>query len=163
MGRRKKSLSKGLLNRVAFYIRDNSIDGQCTQDKETIAYALGLTEETVDRVIEQLKADGLVEEKKNENPLLPNSFIYIGEGAPNKHMVDVGKAGNMLIEAVEGSELDQSIKDLILDYDAKVREMLYNIQEQAKELQEYKDFKDSIVKIVDAPDGLVHVIAKRKP
>ncbi|MBM7854830.1 putative ArsR family transcriptional regulator [Desulfohalotomaculum tongense] len=161
--RRKKSISKGLLKRIGFYIRDNSINGECTQDKETMAYALGLTEDTVRKVIEQLKAEGSVIEKENENPLLPNSYIYVGEGAPSKLVVEVGRMGDKLMRVLEGKELDQALKDIILDYDAKVRNLLYDIQEQTKEVEEYRSFKNSIVKIVDAPDGLVHVVAKRKP
>ncbi|MTI81752.1 MAG: hypothetical protein FH758_12915 [Firmicutes bacterium] len=161
--KRRKSLSKGLLKRVAFYIRDNSINGECIQDKETMAYALGLTEETVHNCIEKLKSDGQVEENENENPLLPNIYIYVGEGAASKKMIDVGKIGDRLVAELDSNQMAQNIKDLILDYDAKVRDMLYDIQEQTKEVEDYRSFKQSIVKTVDAADGMIHIMAKKKP
>ncbi len=161
--RKNRPISKGLRRRVAFYIRDNAINGVCSQEEETIAYHLGLTVETVHKVIEQLKAEQIIIEQLNENPLLPKSYIYIGEGTTAKKALALGQLSERLNEMMGDKVIDETFKDVILDYDAKVRELLYDIQKQSQELEDYKSFKDSIMKVIDTEDGLVHILARRRP
>jgi hypothetical protein len=160
--RKERPITKGLLNRVSIYIRDNSINGICAQDIETIAYHLGMTVELVEKVIGQLKDQGLIVTKENDNPLLPTAYIYVGDGAASKLVLEVGQISDNIIAQLDQMSTDQ-IKELILDYDGKVRDLLYEIQQQTQEVEAYRSFKESIVKAIDTADGLVHIIAKKRP
>ncbi|MEG6614984.1 hypothetical protein V6C27_00905 [Peptococcaceae bacterium 1198_IL3148] len=160
--RKERPVSKGLLQRVSIYIRDNSINGVCAQDLETIAYHLGMTVELVGKVIDQLKDQGLIIARENDNPLLPTAYIYVGDGAASKLVLEVGQISDSIINQLDQMSLDQ-VKEIILDYDSKVRELLYEMQQQTQEVEAYRSFKENIVKTLDAADGLVHIIAKKRP
>lgn len=160
--RKERPISKGLIKRVAHYIRDNSINGVCRQDLETIAYRLGMTVELVNKVIKQLMEQGQVVANSSANPLLPDGYVYIGDGEATKLALEVGKISDDMVAQLDNMDIAQ-IKELILDYDLKVRELLYQMQQQTKELEAYHSFKDSIVKTIDAADGLVYILAKKRP
>lgn len=160
--RKERPISKGLLRRVSYYIRDNSINGVCRQDLETIAYHLGMTVELVTKVIKQLNEQGLIIVTPSDNPLLPDAYVYIGDGAASQLVLEVGKISDDMVAQLDSMGIEQ-IKDVVLDYDLKVRELLYQMQQQTKEVEAYHSFKDSIVKTMDAADGLVYILAKKKP
>ncbi|WP_031515983.1 hypothetical protein [Desulfofalx alkaliphila] len=161
--KKSRPVSKGLLKRVSLYIRDNAINGKCIQDEETMAYHLGLTVETVNRVIEQLKENKLVMVEESKKANLPNAYIYLGDGAASRLVLETGQRSEDLIAMLDRADLSEDVKNLILDYDEKVRELLYEMQQQTQELEQHRSFKDSIVKVNETPDGLVQVIARRRP
>lgn len=160
---KKRPVSKGLLNRVALYIRDNSINGECIQDEETMAYHLGLTVDTVHKVIAQLSDSKLIVVNESIEPGVPNTYIYVGEGAVSKLILEAGKCSKELNKKLDSLGLSEEVKEIILDYDEKVRELMYETQQQNQIVEAYKSFKDSIIKAVDTPEGQVHIIARKRP
>ena len=163
MSKKNRSISKGLLRRVAVYIRDNSVNGEYLQDEETMAHYLGLTVETVQKVIKQLLTDGLVIIKEKKDPAMPDIYIYKGEGAASNLVLEIGGISNNLHRLLNDVQASADFKNVFLDYSRKVQELLDSYQEQQKKVEDCKNFKDSIVRILEAPNGLIQVIAKRKP
>ncbi len=128
-----------------------------------MAYHLGLTVETVHKVIEKLKADQVIIEKENKNPLLPSSYIYIGEGTVAKKALTLSELSDQLHQMLDDDSIDENLKETFLEYDGEVREVLHELQKQTQDLNNYNSFKDSIIKVIDTEDGLVHILARRRP
>ncbi|MCL0041585.1 hypothetical protein M1N12_00725 [Peptococcaceae bacterium] len=164
---KNRPISKGLLNRVALYIRDNSVNGEYIQDEETMAYYLGVTVNTVRKVIEQLLKEKKIVAKQPDDPNAPIPIIYIykGEGAMSDLALELGSLHNKLqklFENIDG-KLDDEKRELILNYAEKVQKLLDDYQEMHKKLENYKEFKESIIRVMEAHNGMFQIIARKKP
>jgi len=163
--RKSKTISKGLLKRVAFYIRDNSVNGEYMQDEETMAYYLGLTADTVRKVVKQLLDEKIIILKQPNDPNMPIIYIYKGEGAMSDLVLEIGSIHNKLHKVFDdiNASISTENKDLLLNYAEKVQKLLDDYQEMHKKLEEYNLFKESIIRIMEAHNGMFQIIARKKP
>ena len=163
MKKRSKSFSKVLLKRVAVYIRDHAVNGEYIYEEEVIAHYLGLAVVTVQAVIKQLLLDGLITVNEKQDPARPDIYIYRGEGAASNLVLEIGGIKNNLHRLLKQAPVSAEFKDVILEYSGRMQQLLDEHQEQQKKIEDCKNFKDSVVRVSEAQNGLIQIIAKRKP
>ncbi|AEF94812.1 hypothetical protein Desca_1971 [Desulfotomaculum nigrificans CO-1-SRB] len=155
--RKPRKISKGLMSRVAKFIRDKSVDGICVKSIEEIADEMGLLLPSIlVDVLEQLDEKGTIKIKHRGEQLSDlSTFVYIGDDEVTKLM-----STTVLL----GQELEQTLGDNeeFRKYKEKVNEMINLLEQYAKEAQEFQAFKDGVVRQIEAQDNVYHIISKTK-
>jgi len=155
--KKPRKISKGLLTRVANYIRDKSVDGVCVKSLEQIADEMGLLLPSIlVDAVEQLAEKGTIKIKERGKELTDlSTFIYIGDDSVTRLMSTTVLLGQELEESLGNNPEFQKYKE-------KVLELVNTLEQHAKEVQEYQSFKSGVVKQYEAQDNVYHIISRTK-
>ncbi|MDO7786536.1 hypothetical protein [Desulforamulus aquiferis] len=152
-----RKVSKGLMTRVANYIRDKSVDGICVKSIADIADEMGLLLPSIlVDVIEQLEKKGTIQVRNRGQELTDiSTFVFIGDNELTKLLSTA---------AIMSQDLEASLGDNkeFMEFKSKVNEMINIMEQQTKEVLEFQAFKSGVVKQIEAQDGVYHIISRTK-
>lgn len=155
--RKPRKISKGLMSRVAKFIRDKSVDNICVKSVEEIADEMGLLLPSILMdALEQLNEKGtIIIKNRGEQITDLSTFIYIGDDEVTKLMSNT---------ALLGQELAQTLGDneAFREYQEKVSEMINLLEYYAQEAQDFQTFKEGVVQQIEAQEHVYHIISKTK-
>jgi hypothetical protein len=155
--KKTRKISKGLMTRVANYIRDKSVDGLCYKSVSEIADEMGLLlPDILVDALNQLEQKGTIKVKERGQELTDlSTFIYIGDDEVSKLMSNTV----LLVH-----ELDQTMGDNTQYQELKqrVNELINILEVQNKEVVEFQAFKSGVVRQIEAQDGVYHIISKTR-
>ncbi|ABO49772.1 hypothetical protein Dred_1238 [Desulforamulus reducens MI-1] len=156
-GCKPRRISKGLLTRVANFIRDKSVDGICVKSISEIADEMGLLLPTIlVDALNKLEEKGTIQVRTRGQELTDRStFIYIGDDEVSKLMSST---------VVLSHELEKTLGDhpQFKELKEKINEMVNILEQQNKEVQEFQAFKSGIVRQIEAQEGVYHIISKTR-
>ncbi|MEW6697443.1 MAG: hypothetical protein ACOY35_06570 [Bacillota bacterium] len=156
-GCKPRRISKGLLTRVANFIRDKSVDGICVKSVAEIADEMGLLLPAIlVDALDKLEQKGTIKVKDRGNELTDRStFIYIGDDEVTKLLSSTVLLTHELEEALGNNPQFQQLKQ-------KVNEMVNILEQQNKEVQEFHAFKNGVVRQFEAQEGVYHIISRTR-
>lgn len=156
-GCKPRRISKGLLTRVANFIRDKSVDGICVKSVAEIADEMGLLLPTIlVDALDKLEQKGTIKVKERGNELTDRStFIYVGDDEVTKLMSSTVLLTHELEETLGNNPQFQQLKQ-------KVNEMINTLEQQNKEVQEFQAFKSGVVRQIEAQEGVYHIISRTR-
>lgn len=155
--RKPRKMSKGLVTRVANYIRDKSVDGFCEKSIAQIADEMGLLLPSIlVDVLNHLEEKGTIQVRDRGQELTDlSTFVYIGDD-------DVTRL--LSTTALLAQDLEQTLGDnpQFMQFKQKVNELINITDQQTREVQEFQAFKSGVVKQIEAQEGVYHIISKTK-
>ncbi|GAB6157040.1 hypothetical protein JCM39194_02400 [Desulfotomaculum varum] len=156
-GCKPRRISKGLLTRVANFIRDKSVDGVCVKSIAEIADEMGLLLPSIlVEALDKLEQNGTIQIKERGRELTDlTTFVYIGDDEISKLMSSTMLLTHELAATMSDHPQFQQLKQ-------QINEIINILEQQNKEVQEFQAFKSGVVRQIEAQDGVYHIISKTR-
>lgn len=152
-----RKVSKGLMARVANYIRDKSVDGICKKSVYEIADEMGLLLPSIlVDVLDQLEKKGTIQVRNRGQELTDiSTYVYIGNNEVTR-LISTTVLMSQDLEQSLGSNKE------FMEFKNKVTELINIMELQTRDVQEYQAFKSGVVKQIEAQEGVYHIISRTK-